>query len=100
LDILAHSVGAACCYRRSSVVCLSVCHSSEPCKNRRTDWDVVWDVDSGGPREPLLYVGAYWCHLANTTEPSTCGGDAAAFLSNYFDHLFSSSFIITPKGST
>jgi len=29
---LAHSVGAACCYRRSSVVCLSVCHSSEPCK--------------------------------------------------------------------
>jgi len=21
--------------------------------------------------------GAHWCHLANTTEPSVCGGDAA-----------------------
>ena len=21
--------------------------------------------------------GAYWCHLANTNEPSVCGGDAA-----------------------
>jgi len=30
--------------------------------------------------------GAYCRHLANTTEPSICGGDAA-FLSNYFDHL-------------
>ena len=26
-------VGAAYCYRRSSVVCLSVCHDREPCKN-------------------------------------------------------------------
>jgi len=25
-----------------------------------------------------LYIwGAHWCHLANTTEPSVCGGDAA-----------------------
>jgi len=31
-------------------------------------------------------VGAHWRHLANTTELSTCGGDAD--LSNYFDHLF------------
>jgi len=22
-------------------------------------------------------LGAHWCHLANTTEPSMCGGDAA-----------------------
>jgi len=26
-------VDAAYCYRPSSVVCLSVCHSSQPCKN-------------------------------------------------------------------
>ena len=34
-----------------------------------------------GPRN------AHWHHLANTIEPSACGGEAA-FLSNYFDHLF------------
>jgi len=28
----------------------------------------------------------YWRHLVNTTEPSTCGSDAA-FLSNYFEDL-------------
>jgi len=31
-------------------------------------------------------VGAHWHNVANTIEPSVCGGDAA-FLSNYFDHL-------------
>jgi len=36
-----------------------------------------------GPRKH-----AYWRNLANTIEPSVCNGDAA-FLSNYFDHLFS-----------
>jgi len=25
----------------------------------------------------FLYIGAYWRHLANTIEPSMCGGDAA-----------------------
>jgi len=25
----------------------------------------------------FLYMGAHWRHLANTTEPSVCGGDAA-----------------------
>ena len=28
---------------------------------------------------------AHWHKLANTTEPSVCGGDAALY---YFDHLF------------
>jgi len=32
-------------------------------------------------------MGSHWRILANTTELSMCGGDAA-FLSNYFDHLF------------
>ena len=32
-----------------------------------------------------LYIwGARWRHLANATEPSMCGGDAA----NNFDHFF------------
>ena len=39
-------------------VCLSVgqsvCHNHEPCKNDRTDRDAVWDVDSGGPKEPCI----------------------------------------------
>jgi len=25
----------------------------------------------------LYVLGAHWCHLVNTTEPSVCGGDAA-----------------------
>jgi len=33
------------------VVYQSVCHDSEPCKNRGTDRDAVWDVDSGGSKE-------------------------------------------------
>ena len=40
-----------------------------------------------GPRKHVLDGGAHWRQLANTIELSMCGGDAA-FLSNYFDHLF------------
>ena len=40
-----------------------------------------------GPRKDLLHGGAYWQNLANTIELSVCGADAA-FLSNYFDHLY------------
>ena len=39
------------------------------------------------PRKHVLDDGAHWRNLANTVELSMCGGDAA-FLSNYFDHLF------------
>ena len=44
-------VDAAYCYRPSSVVCRSVCHSSESCKNGWTDRDAVWVMDSDGPKE-------------------------------------------------
>jgi len=30
---------------------------------------------------------AHWRHLANTIEPSICGGDACGLMSNYYDHL-------------
>jgi len=33
------------------LVCRSVCHDREPCKNGWTDTDFVWDVDSGGPNK-------------------------------------------------
>jgi len=50
------------CYRRSSVVCLSlcrsVCHDREPCKNRWTDGDAIWAVDSGEPKEPRIRWGS------------------------------------------
>jgi len=36
----------------------------------------------------VLDGGAHWRHLANTIKPSMCGGDAA-FLSHYFDRLYS-----------
>ena len=39
-------------------VCLSVCHSSEPCENGRTDRDAVFVEDSGGSREPFVRWGS------------------------------------------
>jgi len=56
----------ACCYRCSVVylsVCLSVCvclldtGMSELFKNSWTDWDTVWVVDSGGPKEARIRWG-------------------------------------------
>jgi len=38
-------------------VCLSVGHSHEPCKNIWTNWDAIWDVDFGGPKEPCIGWG-------------------------------------------
>jgi len=38
-------------------------------------------------KEAVLHEGAHWDNLAYTTEPSMCSSDAA-FLSNYYDHLF------------
>jgi len=49
---------------------------SELCKNGWSDRDVVWEVDSGGPKKHVLDWGEHWSHLANSIEPSVCGGDA------------------------
>jgi len=46
-----------------------------------------------GPEEACARWGAHWRHLANAIEPSMFGGDAA-FLSNYFDHLLWSPYVI------
>ena len=63
---------------------MTLCH--ELCKNGWTDWDAFWVVDSDRPKEACIRWGAYWPHLVNTIEPSTCFSDAV-FLSNCFDHL-------------
>jgi len=76
--------GVAWSVRR--LVCLSLGLSWAPQKNCRTDRDAIWVVDSDVPKEALLHGGAHWRNLANTIEPSVCGGEAV-FLSNYFDHL-------------
>jgi len=31
----------------------------------------------GWAKESMCWMGSYWRHLANTFEPSVCGGDAA-----------------------
>jgi len=77
------SLDAAYFYRQSSVVCrsvclsvcLSVCHDREPCRNGWTVRYTVWDVDSGGSKEPCIRWDAHWCNLANTTEPFLRGSD-------------------------
>jgi len=57
-------VDAAYCYRRSSVVCLSICHSRERFKNGWNDRYAVWVVDVGAPKEPCVrwgvHIGATW----------------------------------------
>jgi len=50
-------VDAAYCYWPSSVVCRSVCRTSEPCKNGWTNQDALWVMDSGGPKEPCIKWG-------------------------------------------
>jgi len=50
----------------------------ELCKNDRTDRHAILDAESSmDPVNRVLYVGAHWRDLVNTTEPSMCGGDAA-----------------------
>jgi len=51
-------VDAAYSYRPSIVVCRSVCHTSEPCKNGCTDRAAVWVEDLGGPGEPCIRWGS------------------------------------------
>jgi len=81
-------VDAACCYRPSSVVCRSVftlvsrakmAEQSDllfglwtPVGRRNHKFGRIHQVAPMCPR-----VTAHWRHLANTTEPSVCGGDAA-----------------------
>jgi len=36
---------------------LSVCHTSEPCKDGQTDRDAIWVEDSGGCRDHVLDGG-------------------------------------------
>jgi len=40
-----------------SVDCRSVCHTSEPCKNGRTDRAAFWVEDLGGPGNHVLDGG-------------------------------------------
>jgi len=70
-------VDAAYCYRLSRVVCRSVCHSSEPCKTAELTQMMfgIWTLV--GPRKHVFGGGAHWRNLANTIEPSVCGGDVA-----------------------
>jgi len=44
-------------------VCLLVSHDREPCKNKWTSCDVIWIVDSDGPRNHVLHgvhIGTTW----------------------------------------
>ena len=52
-----HRLDTAYCYQPSSVVCRSVCHTSEPCKNDCTNRDAVWVEFWGGPKEPRVLDG-------------------------------------------
>jgi len=79
-------VDSAYCYGRSSVVCRSVCHDREPCKKELNRSRCRLGCGLGWIQGTMYSIGSHWRNLANTTEPSMCGGDAA-LLSNYFEHL-------------
>jgi len=61
-------VDAPYCYRRISVVCHSVCHTSEPCKNGCSDRDAVWVEDSGEPKESFIIDGLHIPHKRGNFE--------------------------------
>jgi len=46
------------------------------CNEDIADFEVLRDV-AMATIFGFLYMGAHWRHLANTTEPSMCGSDAA-----------------------
>ena len=91
---------------RGLSVCLSVGHNSEPCKNGWTDWDAVWNEDSGRPEEPCTRVpqgkGQFWgmswpivkCreYPAWAKVPSSLGDSSGAALRRQYR---SSSFLYT-----
>jgi len=51
-------IDMAYCYRLSSVVCQSVCHTSEPCKNSCSDQDAAWVQDLGVPKTTCIRWGS------------------------------------------
>ena len=54
-----------------SVTVVSPAKMAEPTEMTLGIWTRV------GPRKYVLHEAAHWHHLANTTEPSMCGSDAA-----------------------
>ena len=70
-------VDAAYCYRRSSVVGRSVCHSCEPCKTAEAIKIPFGLWTRVGSKKHILDEDAHCRHLANTIEPFMFGGDAA-----------------------
>jgi len=53
-----YAADAAYCYRLSSVVCRSVCHTSEPCENGWPDRVGVWVENSSETKEPCIRWGS------------------------------------------
>jgi len=77
--------GVVCCSVCRPVTIVSSAKTAEPIEIPFQLWTLV------GPRNHVLDEDAHWRHLANVVEPSVCGGDAA-FLSNYFEHVFAVTF--------
>jgi len=73
-----HSV-VSCAKRQNRSRCRLGCGGRELRKNGWTDRNAVWVVESDGPKEACVTMGARWRHMANTTEPSLCCGDAALY---------------------
>jgi len=74
-------LNAAYCYTyiARSVVCVSVFyrHTGDPPCNTAELIEISFGTDSCGPKGPCATWGAHWRYLANTTDISVCGGDAA-----------------------
>ena len=85
------------------LTCLSVCHSSEPCKNGWTDRDAVWVEDSGGPREPCIrwgldlpWEGAIFRGKDVTGHARRVGNDTAVSCAKVADLIEMSFGLLTP----
>jgi len=59
-------------------VCRSACNNQELSKNCWTDRRCRLGCGLGWAQGSIIRWDARWRHLANTTEPSMCGGDVAS----------------------
>jgi len=65
-------------YRRRATHCKVWPHSAVSCAKTAGPIEMPFGIcTSVRSKKHLLGVGACWCHLANTIEPSMCSGNAA-----------------------
>jgi len=76
-------VDTAYSYRPSGVVCRSVCHISEPCRNGCTSRAAVWVEHLGAPGKPCIR----WGYRSPHGKGQIFGGEWASHSANHLQQV-------------